>query len=606
MSELLTESHPEAVVLQALSSQGIPSQTLPAPVIHRWQRVAAVDDVKPEGVHVVEVEGQTLALFMHEDVLYAVDNRCPHMGFPLHQGSVHCGILTCHWHHARFDLASGGTFDPWADDLRAYPVRIENGEIWADLNPPSAPAQERFSARLSEGLKRNLSLLIAKSVIGLHAAGVPDTVAVSVGADFGTRYSRMGWGSGLTILTAMANILPALDEDDRPRALYQGLLHVAQQTAGRSPAFVLDPLPTTETRPEVFKTWFREFLEVRDRDAAERTLRTAIRVGVPMPAVADMLFAAVTDHVYINGGHSLDFVNKAFEMLDLIGWEQAEQILPSLVPELANARRSEESSGWRHPIDLVQLLTETQGRLPALAEEGKRKQGAWNGRSELVTSLLQDNPQVSIDALQTALAEGASWEQLAGAVAFAAARRIAQFRTSNEFGDWITVLHTFTYANAVQQAMRRAPSLELLRGVFDAAMSVYLDRFLNMPPAALPASKGDAPVSLDALLDIMDKQQQVGQSALFIHVWLTNGRSDTELLAALGGLLLREDAEFHSFQMVEAGFRQYADLRGTEEGCVVLIAIARYLAAHSPTPRALGQTYQTALRLHKGENLYTE
>ena len=39
--------------------------------------------------------------------VFALDNRCPHMGFPLERGSVEDGILTCHWHHARFDLESG-------------------------------------------------------------------------------------------------------------------------------------------------------------------------------------------------------------------------------------------------------------------------------------------------------------------------------------------------------------------------------------------------------------------------------------------------------------------------------------------------------------------
>jgi nitrite reductase/ring-hydroxylating ferredoxin subunit len=43
--------------------------------------------------------------------LFVLDNRCPHMGFPLERGSVEDGILTCHWHHARFDLESGCTFD---------------------------------------------------------------------------------------------------------------------------------------------------------------------------------------------------------------------------------------------------------------------------------------------------------------------------------------------------------------------------------------------------------------------------------------------------------------------------------------------------------------
>jgi nitrite reductase/ring-hydroxylating ferredoxin subunit len=32
--------------------------------------------------------------------------------FPLHRGSIEDGILTCRWHHARFDLRSGSTFDP--------------------------------------------------------------------------------------------------------------------------------------------------------------------------------------------------------------------------------------------------------------------------------------------------------------------------------------------------------------------------------------------------------------------------------------------------------------------------------------------------------------
>ena len=65
-----------------------------------------------QGCVVVSVGGQTVALFADNGVVRAVDNRCPHMGFPLHRGSVCDGILTCHWHHARFDLESGGTFDP--------------------------------------------------------------------------------------------------------------------------------------------------------------------------------------------------------------------------------------------------------------------------------------------------------------------------------------------------------------------------------------------------------------------------------------------------------------------------------------------------------------
>ena len=57
-----------------------------------------------------------------------------------------------------------------------------------------------------------------------------------------------------------------------------------------------------------------------------------------------------------------------------------------------------------------------------------------------------------------------------------------------QFGDWIAVLHTFTYANALHQALQRGANPELARGVYHGAISVYLDRFLNIPPARLPAA----------------------------------------------------------------------------------------------------------------------
>src|SRR5262245_20510573 len=103
------------------------------PSTAKFVRVARLADVDGDGCMTVQAGGHTLALFQRGDKVFAVDNRCPHMGFPLQRGSVKEGILTCHWHHARFDLASGGTFDPWADDVRSFPVQIRDGEIWVDV-----------------------------------------------------------------------------------------------------------------------------------------------------------------------------------------------------------------------------------------------------------------------------------------------------------------------------------------------------------------------------------------------------------------------------------------------------------------------------------------
>jgi hypothetical protein len=87
---------------------------------------------------------------------------------------------------------------------------------------------------------------------------------------------------------------------------------------------------------------------------------------------------------------------------------------------------------------------------------------------------------------------------------------------------------------------------------------------------------------------------------------LSSSADPRGIIATLGHAMLREDAGFHAFQIVDAACKQYQARRGADAGRHVLIGMARYLAAHAPTPRAVGQTYQIASRLHRGEALYQE
>src|SRR5262249_14691970 len=159
-----------------------------------------------------------------------------------------------------------------------------------------------------------------------------------------------------------------------------------------------------------------------------------------------------------------------------------------------------------------------------------------------------------------------------------------RFHTSNEFGDWDRALHTFTFANAVEQGLLRSPSAELARGVLDAAMSVYLDRFLNVPAARLPEPEGsDDPEELLAGLPaLLDQQQRVNEAGELVAAYLASGGAADQVIAALGHALLREDRDFHTIQTVEAAVRQFTGTRKP----LFLVAAARYLAAHSPTVRA--------------------
>jgi nitrite reductase/ring-hydroxylating ferredoxin subunit len=574
-------------------------------------RIGSAAELEATGYVTGKVGAQPVCVFWSEGRAYAVDDRCPHMGFPLHRGSVDNGLLTCHWHNARFDLASGGTLDPWADDVRSHDVELEEDDVIVVLRPV-ADAAAHHLRRLEEGLEQSLTLVMAKAVLGLLEVLGPEEGArraLSVGVAFGIANRSAGWGAGLTVLTAMANVLPVLDPSDRALALVHGLVFVARDTRGRPPRFALDPLDGTVPADRL-AAWYRRFVDTRNGDAAERCLATAVAAGSDPAGVADLMTTAVTDHLFVDGGHTVDFTNKAFEALDLLGWEQAGAVLTSLVHQTAGASRAEEAGAWRHPIDLPDLLAPVQRDPPALTgTAGPDPFPGDSGVAELAWSILGDDPSEIVAALDGAAARGASAEELARAVAYAGALRLVRFHVQNDHGDWDVVHHAFTAANAVHQLAVRAPAPSVVRGVYQGAMRVYLDRFLNVPAARLPSSRAPATGApdLDDLRACWDQEGMVDEAGSVVDRWLGAGGDRQAVMAALGNALLTEDAEFHWFQTFEAAVRQStAWPEGSEASTLVLVGAARFLAAHTPTRRELAHVVRIAGRLRRGEALYEE
>ena len=576
-----------------------------------------LEELKIKGQLVVHGGHRPILVIYDRGRVFALDNRCPHMGFPLERGSVEDGILTCHWHHARFDLESGCTFDLWADDVPICPVEVRNGDVWVKTTFGHADPAAHWHQRLANGLAHDLGLVIAKAVHGQLAAGVPQAEIVRQVALFGAQ-NRDGWGVGLTILTALANLLPVLPAEEAYLALFHGARRVAADCDGAAPRRERAPLGSRPD-PAALKRWLRRWTKVRHREAAERTLLTAVAAGFSPAELADALFAAETERAFADTGHSLDFINKAFECLDLIGWQHAAALLPTVVGQMVAARGAEESTAWRQPVDLVALCEDSTSELAGLFAPG-RGSGKWSGHAALAQELLGDDPARIVDALKEAIRAGAAPADLGQALAYAAALRVARFGNANEHADWETAHHVFTYANAVHQMLTRIDTASIdthvtaVRGVLHGAMALYLARYLNVPPARIPGDGGeqldDLPADPEtigaALLDAFDRQRQVDLAARLVARHLTLGHSPQALIATLAHAVLREDAGFHAYQMLEAGVRQFGAWGDTDEGRHILIAVARYLAAHSPTERASLQTADIARRLMRGGELHQE
>jgi nitrite reductase/ring-hydroxylating ferredoxin subunit len=102
-------------------------------------KIADVKDV-PLGKGIVtsyryseDDEIHEVALFNINGIIYALNNKCPHMEGPLGEGEVEERLVTCPWHGWQFDVTSGECVNLPGCDARKIPIAVENGEVFITL-----------------------------------------------------------------------------------------------------------------------------------------------------------------------------------------------------------------------------------------------------------------------------------------------------------------------------------------------------------------------------------------------------------------------------------------------------------------------------------------
>ena len=203
------------------------------------------------------------------------------MGFPLDRGSVEDGILTCHWHHARFDLASGCTFDLWADDVPTCPVEVRDWRgldqavvrPWRHLAPLARSARRRPGpqprARDRQGCAgtaRGGRARARRSCGRRHCSASRTGTAGESARRSSPRSATCCRYCRKRKLISRSSTAPA----GSPRTA------MARRRDGSAP-------PCQPPDLAVLKRWLRHWTAVRHREAAERTLLTAIALAHRRP-----------------------------------------------------------------------------------------------------------------------------------------------------------------------------------------------------------------------------------------------------------------------------------------------------------------------------------
>jgi nitrite reductase/ring-hydroxylating ferredoxin subunit len=96
----------------------------------------------PPGMTRIEMVGDyTIAFFNIDDAIYAVDDVCPHLGGPLHDGTVEQDekLVTCPLHGWRFSLCDG-TMHPGRRRIATFDVEVRDGDVYvSDVPRPIVP-----------------------------------------------------------------------------------------------------------------------------------------------------------------------------------------------------------------------------------------------------------------------------------------------------------------------------------------------------------------------------------------------------------------------------------------------------------------------------------
>ena len=95
----------------------------------QWVKAGKISDI-PEGLgHRVKLDGLDIALFRLGRSVYALEDFCPHLGFPLSEGIVRDDEVICAWHGWHVRLADGGCLSE-RNKAKTYPVEVRGDEVW--------------------------------------------------------------------------------------------------------------------------------------------------------------------------------------------------------------------------------------------------------------------------------------------------------------------------------------------------------------------------------------------------------------------------------------------------------------------------------------------
>ena len=573
-----------------------------------WIRVAALGDIPMGEAKAIRLgEGRSIALFNVDGRIYATDNQCPHMGYPLARGAVRHGILTCDWHGRSFDLEGGGCFNHECNDLQTFPVDVRQDEVWIELGDAQYKRRDEHLRLLWEGLLSEDRWTISKAIALLLKGRVPEKeivemvlrhlgrhIASSEGTEAGGAVSRLING---------LKVGGRYQDADRLMVLATAACSVAGGAAER---LEVVPLPGSVAWRDIDR-WTRMFSHDGQSGRIERCLFTAYHLGYEDKILKLLYECAVEPHFLGIADNPLS-IGYLAEVIETFGWEQSSELVFNLCARLLGRRRGEPERFRRDAVGLMSSM------VPNIEASNVSRNGVIEyDEDAFVSALTSVNIQKSFEAVSAVLKSGVELDRVITTLVLFSADRMARTPVNVDAG-WGPLTMELNLAASLRTARRHGGDHVAARGLFHAAWMVFADRWLNIPVRALTNPLGgdmlDVPDEDEGMRVILNSiaslnVQNVGRQVL---EYLNAGYSADRLLHEIGRAMLWDDTNTQILPTLRTVLEEWERSGGSDPALgaghparyQLLVGLARY-ATDIRTNKDSGSATNTAMRFAEGK-----
>ncbi|MFN7973379.1 MAG: Rieske (2Fe-2S) protein [Acidobacteriota bacterium] len=532
-----------------------------------WTEVGLLSSI-PIGIRTFKHDAHQVAIVRTEDgKLHAVDNRCPHEGYPLAQGDLKGSVLTCAWHNWKFEVSDGRCI-LGGEGVRSYPVRERDGVLEIDLaEPDPAGAIPGLIGSMGQGLFDHDNGRALRDAVRLLLAGYPahqlladvaaddarrgeygSTHVLALAADCGRLLARY---RGTDAVVAIAPVIDLCGETDR------------RLPARRQP----EPVAGGDART------IRAAVDAEEGDRAEALLLGAFDAGVPRGEIERWMLGMMADH-FTDFGHELIYAIKGRELLDRLPPATASTYARAIYPALLYAT-------------LVSTREDTLPYMRPYFAGAARGAAPPCDHAAVVRAQLDGTRHDAVAAVEAGLAAGVAPHEIARSLSVAAAHRVLRFDTSIERSPevqetWLWVTHRLTFASAVRNALEIHPSADDAKLLRQAVAFIHSGKPMDAQPSARP-DVTPLPATLDAILDAV-LHRHSADAVRRAAGYLERGGDPVPLEDALLDYCLQDPLvrPIHVCHLVKttiAAFEERAALGASADRDVPVLAAVRFLSS---------------------------